>query len=148
MLFQRMPVFRAMLVFYAMLARELPYTILAQILQCWRRKTVVPFTWQFTCRFNCGNFSNNNKALLHMCKWSIWPKWNLHRSEFHYTRSHVNVDNEVTTPKWNFTPKWTQTSLESQTAFEKSFRLHGNLHEDFTAATFQTIAKLYYTSYI
>ena len=106
MLFQRMPVFRAMLVFYAMLARELPYTILAQILQCWRRKTVVPFTWQFTCRFNCGNFSNNNKALLHMCKWSIWPKWNLHRSEFHYTRSHVNVDNEVTTPKWNFTPKW------------------------------------------
>ena len=106
MLFQSMPVFRAMLVFYAMLARELPYTILAQILQCWRRKTVVPFTWQFTCRFNCGNFSNNSKALLHMCNWSVWPKWNLHRSEFHYTRSHVNVDNEVTTPKWNFTPKW------------------------------------------
>ena len=27
---------------------------------------------------------------------SIWPKWNLHRSEFHYARSHVNADNEVT----------------------------------------------------
>ena len=27
---------------------------------------------------------------------SIWPKWNLHRSEFHYARSHVSADNEVT----------------------------------------------------
>ena len=27
---------------------------------------------------------------------SIWPKWNLHRSEFHYAQSHVNADNEVT----------------------------------------------------
>ena len=27
---------------------------------------------------------------------SNWPKWNLHRSEFHYTLSHVNADNEVT----------------------------------------------------
>ena len=29
---------------------------------------VVPFTWQFTWRFHCGNFPNNSKALLHMCK--------------------------------------------------------------------------------
>ena len=29
--------------------------------------------------------------------------------------------------------------------FEMSFRLHGNLHGDFTAATFQTIARLYCT---
>ena len=27
---------------------------------------------------------------------SIWPKWNLHWSEFHSARSHVNADNEVT----------------------------------------------------
>ena len=27
--------------------------------------------------------------------------------------------------------------------FEMSFRLHGNLHGDFTAAAFQTIARLY-----
>ena len=27
--------------------------------------------------------------------------------------------------------------------FEMSFCLHGNLHGDFTAATFQTIARLY-----
>ena len=27
---------------------------------------------------------------------SIWPKWNLHRSEFHSARSHVNADNEIT----------------------------------------------------
>ena len=29
--------------------------------------------------------------------------------------------------------------------FEMSFCLHGNLHGDFTAATFQTIARLYCT---
>ena len=28
--------------------------------------------------------------------WSIWPKWNLIQSEFHFAQSHVNVDNEVT----------------------------------------------------
>ena len=27
--------------------------------------------------------------------WSIWPKWNLHQSEFHYAWSDVNVDNKV-----------------------------------------------------
>ena len=27
---------------------------------------------------------------------SNWPNWNLHRSEFHYARSHVNANNEVT----------------------------------------------------
>ena len=36
---------------------------------------------------------------------SNWPKWNLHQSEFHYARSHVNADYEVTSPKWNFIPK-------------------------------------------
>ena len=30
-------------------------------------------------------------------------------------------------------------------SFEMSFRLHCNLHGDFTAATFQTIARLYCT---
>ena len=29
--------------------------------------------------------------------------------------------------------------------FEMSLRLHGNLHEDFIGATFQTIARLYCT---
>ena len=28
---------------------------------------VVPFTWQFTWKFHCGNFPNNSKTLLHMC---------------------------------------------------------------------------------
>ena len=27
---------------------------------------------------------------------SIWPKWNLHQSEFHHAQNHVNADNEVT----------------------------------------------------
>ena len=28
--------------------------------------------------------------------WFHWPKWNLHRSEFHFTWNHLNADNEVT----------------------------------------------------
>ena len=35
--------------------------------------------------------------------------------------------------------------FEISDRFEMSFRLHGNLHTDFTAATFQTIARLYCT---
>ena len=27
---------------------------------------------------------------------SIWPKWNLHQSEFHFAWTHVNANNEVT----------------------------------------------------
>ena len=37
-----------------------------------------------------------NSLLFEISLRSIWPKWNLHRSEFHYARSHVNADNEVT----------------------------------------------------
>ena len=32
--------------------------------------------------------------------------------------------------------------FEISDRFEMSFRLHGNLHGDFTAATFQTMARL------
>ena len=35
--------------------------------------------------------------------------------------------------------------FEISNHFEMSFRLHGNLHGDFTAATFQTMARLYCT---
>ena len=35
--------------------------------------------------------------------------------------------------------------FEFSNRFEMSFRLHGKLHRDFTAATFQTMAKLYCT---
>ena len=31
-----------------------------------------------------------------MWLWSIWPKWNLHQSEFHYAARDVNADNQVT----------------------------------------------------
>ena len=34
---------------------------------------VVPFTW----KFHCHNFSNNGKALLHMCKWYLLGYANL-----------------------------------------------------------------------
>ena len=36
---------------------------------------------------------------------SIWPKWNLHQSEFHYTQSHVNADNEVTSHQREISPR-------------------------------------------
>ena len=43
---------------------------------------------------------------------SIWPKWSLHRSEFHSTRSQVNADNEVTSHRSEFYPQVkSQTSL-------------------------------------
>ena len=38
---------------------------------------VVLFTWQFTWRFRCGNFPNNSKALLHVCKWYLLINVNL-----------------------------------------------------------------------
>ena len=31
----------------------------------------VLITWQFTWRFHCGNFPNNSKTLLHICKWYL-----------------------------------------------------------------------------
>ena len=36
---------------------------------------------------------------------SIWPKWNLHRIEFHYARSHVNADGEVTSHRSKNLPR-------------------------------------------
>ena len=46
--------------------------------------------------------------------WSTWPKWNLHRSEFHSARSHVNADNEVTHTELKFYPEVkSQTGLSS-----------------------------------
>ena len=37
--------------------------------------------------------------------WPIWPKWTLHQSEFHYARSHVNADNEVTSHQSEILPR-------------------------------------------
>ena len=53
--------------------------------------------------------------------------WTLHL-EHVYMRPEVNSDR-----------------FEISNRFEMSFHLHGNLHGDFTAATFQTIARLYCT---
>ena len=36
---------------------------------------------------------------------SIWPKWNSHRSEFRYARSHVNADNKVTSHRSEILPR-------------------------------------------
>ena len=39
-------------------------------------------------------------------------------------------------------PEVNSNRFESSNCFEMSFRLHGNLHGDFIAVTFQTIARL------
>ena len=39
-------------------------------------------------------------------------------------------------------PEVNSNRFEISNRFEMSFRLHDNLHGDFTAATFQTIARL------
>ena len=36
-----------------------------------------------------------NSLQFEILLWSIWPKWNLNRHEYHYAQSHVNADNEV-----------------------------------------------------
>ena len=42
-------------------------------------------------------------------------------------------------------PEVNLNRFEISNRFEMSFRLHGSLHEDFTAATSQTKARLYCT---
>ena len=42
-------------------------------------------------------------------------------------------------------PEVNSNRFETSHRFEISFRLHGCLHGDFTAATFQTMASLYCT---
>ena len=42
-------------------------------------------------------------------------------------------------------PEVNSNRFEISDRFEMSFRLHGNLHKDFTVASFQTIARLYCT---
>ena len=42
-------------------------------------------------------------------------------------------------------PEVNSKQFEISNRFEMLFGLHGNLHGDFTEATFQTIAKFYFT---
>ena len=42
-------------------------------------------------------------------------------------------------------PEVNPSKFEISNHFEMSFRLHGNLHDDFTGATFQTITRPYCT---
>ena len=42
-------------------------------------------------------------------------------------------------------PEVNSNRFEISNCFKMLFRLHGNLHEDFNVATFQTIARLYCT---
>ena len=46
-----------------------------------------------------------NLLLFEISLWSNKPKWNLHRSEFHFTWTHVNVNNEVTLHQSEILPR-------------------------------------------
>ena len=61
-------------------------------------------------------------------RWKGNNNWNLAILEQVYMRPEVNSN-------------W----FEISNRFEMSFHLHGNLHRDFTAAYFQTIARPYCT---
>ena len=41
-----------------------------------------------------------NSLQFEILLWSFRPKWNLHRNEFHYTRIHVNADNEINSHRY------------------------------------------------
>ena len=52
-----------------------------------------------------------NSLRFEMSLRSIWPKWNLHRSKFHYAQSHVNADNEVTSHRSEVLPQFYPKNL-------------------------------------
>ena len=61
---------------------------------------------------------------------SIWRKWNLHQSEFHYVRSHVNADMKLPHTEVKFYPE-VQTGLSSLRVSCKhalTFMLHHGIH--------------------
>ena len=45
---------------------------------------------------------------------SVWLKWNLHQSELHFARSHVNANNEVTLHRSEISP---QSEISNQFEF-------------------------------
>ena len=57
----------------------------------------------------------------------------------------VNIEHDYMRPEVNSNQFEILNCFEISNCFEMSFRLHDNLHGDFTAATFQTIARLYCT---
>ena len=46
-----------------------------------------------------------NSLRLEILLWSNWLKWNLHRIEFHFAWSHVDLDNEVNLHQSEFLPR-------------------------------------------
>ena len=55
-----------------------------------------------------------NSLWFEILLWSNWPKWNLHRWEFHFAWTHVNADNEVALHRSEIAPRGkSQTGLSS-----------------------------------
>ena len=55
--------------------------------------------WSCTTLFHCRylyTFYMKNSLRFEISLRSNWPKWNLHRSEFHFAWTHMNTNNEVT----------------------------------------------------
>ena len=55
-----------------------------------------------------------NSLRFEISLWSIWAKWNLHQSEFHYSRNRVNANNEVTSHRSEILPR---SEISSQFKF-------------------------------
>ena len=43
-----------------------------------------------------------NSVQFEISLWSNWPKWHLHRSDFHSAWTHVNTNNEITITEVKF----------------------------------------------
>ena len=72
--------------------------------------------------------------------YTTYNQWSFNISPFSHNLKLKDVSLHV-----YMRPEVNSKRFEISNCFEMSFRLHGNLHGDFTAATFQTIARLYCT---
>ena len=75
--------------------------------------------WAFTVYMK-----NSLRFEISISIWSIWPKWNSHRSGFHSARSHVNADNEVTSHQ---TEILSRSEISNRFDIRVYFRSHVNV---------------------
>ena len=46
-----------------------------------------------------------NSLQFEISLWSIWPKWNLHQSEFHFDWTYVNTNDAITLHRHEILPQ-------------------------------------------
>ena len=104
---------------------------------CWPSKTESWLAWVVTCWNNFVRIATHSESrLCDMAKSAAKMNSTLVESfqqELSYSE-HVYMRPEVNANRF-----------EISNCFEMSFRVHGNLHRDFTETSFQTIARPYFT---